>query len=63
MAKDIELIKVTLRDGKMEVKLAAVNLALLSHAVRLIDLEVDDKLLNPEFSPIAVPQSVRDRIR
>lgn len=62
-----EIVKVVLRDGKMYPTLGEVNLALLSHAIRLLSLELDNLIVGMQAeknkSNIEVPQTVVDKMR
>jgi len=60
--KPIDLLRVTLRDGKMFVVFGGNNVALNSHAVRLASLELDNKIIQmaqeKEESSIQVPKGL-----
>jgi len=64
-----DIIKVTLVDGQMKVSLASVNLAILSHALRLTSLQLDNELIKreqakiPKVSPISVSPDILKQLR
>ena len=52
------VLRVELNEGKMEVTLGECNMALLSHAVRLASLELDNLIIGanqPKESPLSLP--------
>lgn len=70
--KSYELIKVTLIDGSMQIDFNHdVNISLISHALRIASLELDNqiiasqqpKLVQPSTSIPIVGQDILDRIR
>ena len=56
----IDIVRVTLRSGKMHVVFGGDNIALNSHAVRLASLELDNAIIaneaKKEESKITVPK-------
>lgn len=71
--KPIELIRVELVDGSMNVNFGKVNAALISHALRIASLELDNQIIAaqqpstievapPNFKPI-VGQDIIARLR
>jgi len=73
-AKKTLVVKVELHDGKLDVEIGNVNLALVSHAIRLLGLQIDNiiiakeshnqeqKIQTPDMK-ITIPNSVRDKLR
>ena len=70
--KEIVLVRVILKGGKMSVECAGGhNLALFSHAAKLVNLEVDNMIIGNEVNeapkpkmliPGVVPQGVLNKI-
>lgn len=45
------ILRVELDEGKMNVTLGECNMALISHAVRLVSLEVDNLIIGAQAQP------------
>lgn len=59
------ILKVTLLDGRISVDFGQVNLALISHAIRLAGLQVDNQIIasqSPKPSKIDIPKGAVDGI-
>lgn len=61
------LLTVTLKDGSMKVEFDKCNTALLSHAIRLASLHLDNMLIGhdaqKETSEIAISENLLKRLR
>lgn len=62
-----EVVKVNLHDGKLSVVFGNVNIAIISHALRLASLELDNQIVGAnneqEKSGIEVPKTILDKMR
>jgi len=60
-----EVVKVMLKDGKITVTFGDANLAIISHALRLASLEVDNVIIGNQQpkSNLTVPKTVIDKMR
>ena len=56
--KDKELLKVTLRDGSISVHFGEVNLALITMAVKMAELELDNQIIGMQNKEPSVIQTM-----
>ena len=67
MSESKELcFKVELVNGSMKVSFGDFNLALISHALRIANLEIDNIIISSQqakSSPIEVPKTIIDKLR
>jgi len=62
----IEILKVTIQDGSMRVEFGKVNSALLSHAIRMASLHLDNMLIGSEQEDkkiVSAPPNIIDKLR
>lgn len=60
------LVSVTLQDGKMAITYGNFNHALLSHAMRMASLQLDNMIIQSQTenqSPIAIPENIIKKLR
>ena len=65
--KDVpqDLLRVSLKNGKMDVRFGKYNTALLSHAIRLASLHLDNMIIAaqaPKKSSLEIPKGLTNRI-
>lgn len=65
--KEIELIKVTLKDGALNTQINTdINMAMVSHALQVIEIqwkEIISKSNKPTSSVIDMPKNIIERFR
>ena len=47
--QEVEVIKVTLKDGALSITFSPVNFALISHAIRMISLTHDNNIIEKQM--------------